>query len=95
MKPAITVITPNPPICIKHNITIFPNKLHVEKIGNVTSPVTQVADVAVNKASIYGTDSPVAELIGNFNNKLPKRITIIKPSKIYLVVLKDFNLFFI
>ena len=47
-----------PPIWIKMSTTICPNKLQVVIVGNVTRPVTQVAVVAVNNASMYDTDSP-------------------------------------
>jgi hypothetical protein len=46
----------------------------VDTVGNVTKPVTQVAVVAVNSASRYGTGFPVAELIGSDNRILPRRI---------------------
>ena len=56
--------------------------LHVDTVGSVTSPVTQVEVVAVKSASRYGTASPVAELIGNANSTLPTRIVTRKLSNI-------------
>ena len=78
MTPDIIVITPRPPICIKSRITACPKKLHVEKVGRVTSPVTQVEVVAVKSASRYDTGLPLAELIGRLNRKLPMSIVIRK-----------------
>ena len=66
----------------------------METVGSVTSPVTQVDVVAVNSASRYGTASPVAELIGNANNALPKRIVTRKLSNMICVV-ESVNFFFI
>ena len=40
-------------------------------MGKVTRPVTQVAVVAVNKASIKGIALPFAELIGSVKRILP------------------------
>jgi hypothetical protein len=49
--------------------------LQAEKVASVTSPVTQVALVAVKSASIKGRLSPLAELIGRQSKRLPIRIT--------------------
>ena len=79
-------IKPRPPICISTRITICPNKLHVETVGSVTSPVTHVDVVAVKSASKYGTLFPVAELTGNDSKMLPIKITPKKLSRIVCVV---------
>ena len=63
-------------------------------VGKVTSPVTQVAVVEVNNASIYGTEAPVFVLIGNDNNKLPIKMATKKLSKISCVVLNRLYLVF-
>ena len=68
------VIIPKPPIWIKSKIMICPNVLQVDTVGNVTSPVTHTEVVAVNKASIYGTASKFAELIGKDSKRLPANI---------------------
>ena len=75
-------------------ITAWPKTLHVVTVGSVTSPVTQVAVVAVNSASKYGTASPLAELIGSTSSRLPTKITIRKLSIIICVVERE-NFFFI
>ena len=74
----IRVITPRPPIWIITRITICPKRLQVEKVGSVTRPVTQVAVVAVNNASVYGMGIWSAELIGSANSRLPSMITLRK-----------------
>ena len=63
-------------------MTACPKTLQVVTVGKVTSPVTHVAVVAVNNASIYEIDSPVAELIGSARSTLPTRIAKRKLSKI-------------
>jgi len=45
------VISPNPPICTRAKIMHLPNVVN-ELRGIVNKPVTQVAEVAVNKRSI-------------------------------------------
>ena len=48
----------------------------------VTSPVTQVAEVEVKRALIYGVHSPFADANGNDRRKLPRRIIPAKPRSI-------------
>ena len=84
--PAKTVITPKPPIWISRRITACPNPLHVVTVGRVTSPVTQVDVVAVNRASIYATASPLAEAIGRASNPLPISMAARKLSNMICVV---------
>ena len=74
-------------------MTACPKTLQVENVGKVTSPVTQVDVVAVNNASIYGTDLPLEELIGNTKSKLPSSIVIRKLIKMICVV-DNANFFF-
>ena len=73
-------------------ITICPNKLQVETVGSVTSPVTHTDVVAVKSASRKGTLSPVAELMGRHRRMLPMKITPKKLSKMVCVV-ENFNFF--
>jgi len=80
------VMIPRPPICMRSRMTICPNTLHVDTVGSVTSPVTQVDVVAVKSASRYGTASPLAELIGNAKRPLPMRIVTRKLSNMICVV---------
>ena len=71
-----------------------PNTLHVDTVGSVTSPVTQVEVVAVKSASRYGTDSPLAELIGNAKSPLPIRMVTRKLNNMTCVV-ERVNFFFL
>ena len=80
------VIMPRPPICIKINIMTCPKILHVDTVGTVTNPVTQTEVAAVNNASMYGIDSPLAELTGRESNILPTNIPNKKLSMMALVV---------
>jgi hypothetical protein len=48
----------------------------------VVNPVTQVADVAVNNASINGVLCPDFVNIGRVNNTLPNKIIAAKPKAI-------------
>ena len=68
--------------------------LHVDTVGTTTSPVTHVAVVAVKRASINGTHSPEAELMGSISKRVPHRIAKRKLSKIKCVVVIE-NRFFI
>ena len=94
INPDMIVMIPRPPICIKSNMTTCPNILQADTVGSVTSPVTQVAVVAVKIASIYDTASPLAELIGNAKRPLPMKITTRKLSNIICVV-EIANFFFL
>ena len=60
--------------------------LQAEAVVTVTRPVTQVAVVAVNKASIYAMGFPSAELMGRLKSILPIRIVIKNPRSIICVV---------
>ena len=86
-------MTPSPPIWMRNRMTTCPNILHAVAVGNVTRPVTQVAVVAVNNASMYDTATPSRALIGSANNTLPQRIVIRKLIMITCVV--DNPLFFL
>ena len=63
-------------------------------MGSVTRPVTQVEVVAVKSASIYGTASPLAELIGKAKSPLPMRMVTRKLSNMICVV-ESVNFFFL
>lgn len=94
ISPDIIVTTPSPPIWISKRITTCPKTLHDETVGITTNPVTQVAVVAVNKASQKEAALPCAELIGNDRKNVPVKIVSRKPIIIICVVVNE-NLFFI
>ena len=56
------VIMPSPPICIKSNMTSWPKGEKSNPVSLTISPVTQVALVAVKKASTIPIELPVDEL---------------------------------
>lgn len=82
---------PSPPICIKHKITHFPNKLQYVAVFLTTRPVTHVADVDVNKASLKDVAFPFACEIGSISSSVPKSIRHKKPR---IIIWKDVNLTF-
>lgn len=91
------VIKPRPPIWIRQIITICPKIVQFVKVSNGTSPVMQVAEVAVNRASIYEAP-PVFELIGKLNKTEPISISKANPQATILgYVIEDLvlSLFFI
>ena len=65
-----------PPISISKHITILP-KIVKSQIGATASPVTQVAEILVNKASTNESDPSFFD-IGKSNNSVPINITIKK-----------------
>jgi hypothetical protein len=69
------VMIPNPPICIRNNITIWPNIEKSFPTSFTTRPVTHVALVAVKKASIGLNECPGLELWGSDNKNPPMIIT--------------------
>ena len=93
ISPVIIVMIPRPPICIKTKMTICPNVLQAEDVVSVTRPVTQVEVVAVKSASMYGTGSLLAELIGNDKSKLPNKMVTRKLNNTICVV-DNVNFFF-
>lgn len=86
INPDMIVIIPSPPIWISTRITACPNVLHADAVGSVTSPVTHVEVVAVNRASRYGTATPSAALIGSIKRTLPSKIVTRKLNRMICVV---------
>ena len=52
-------------------MTHWPNKEKSLPVSKTMSPVTQVADVAVNRASNQEISRPSTEAIGKFSKKAP------------------------
>ena len=59
----------------------------------MTSPVTQVAEVAVNSAVRYPADFPLREAAGRESSSEPSRIIPINVSAITRLMLTDFRIF--
>ncbi len=74
------VMSPIPPICIMKRMTICPNRDQFENVSAMTSPVTHVALVDVNRASTISVHWPVRDEIGRQSSNVPVRITAIKLS---------------
>jgi hypothetical protein len=59
---------------------VFPKTLQYVPVSTTTSPVTQTADVEVNKAFINEVDSPENVLIGSIRKMVPIIIILKKLS---------------
>ena len=68
------VTTPSPPIWIRIRMTVRPNRVHWDAVSKTTSPVTQAAEVEVNRASRKVTSSAPVEAQGRHSKKAPVRI---------------------
>ena len=62
---------PSPPISISRAMTVCPNPLHCVQVSERTSPVTQVADVAVNSDSTNPAGVPSREAAGSDRRTVP------------------------
>ena len=69
----INVKKPNPPTCIKQIIISCPISEYCSQTTTGTSPVTQVAEVAIKRLSRYVADGP---LLDNGKHKSNDPITI-------------------
>ena len=69
-----TDMKPRPPIWIRHKITICPKSVHWVQVSKRDSPVTQVAEVAVNKAGRKPQDTPPREAAGRHSSPAPSKI---------------------
>ena len=68
------VMRPIPPSWMRKIITIWPKKLNSLPVSHTARPVTQEAEVAVNKASIGCAHCPLAWEIGRVKSKAPNSI---------------------
>jgi hypothetical protein len=64
------VIMPNPPHWMSTSTTHWPKRLSRLPVSTTTRPVTQVADVAVNRASTGESRGPLTAA-GSINNMVP------------------------
>ena len=74
------VTKPSPPTWISVRMTACPNSVQWLQVSYTTSPVTQVAEVAVNSALRKGTDPPSRLAAGSINRPVPARIMSKNPS---------------
>ena len=91
-KRIVKVITQRPPIWISIRMTNWPKKDQWEKVGTVTSPVTQTEVVAVNSASIKAVLVPPAEETGSIRRSAPQSMDTRKPYARTLVAENGFLL---
>ena len=71
-KKQVSVITPNPPICINIIMTNCPKEVKVVATSTGTKPVTQTALVDTNKVFTHEIPSTVQR--GNINKPVPIQI---------------------
>ena len=83
----MTVIKPRPPSWIISRITAWPKRDQVVAVSTVTSPVTQVAEVAVKKALNSPALSPDRVAMGRLSSRVPTRMMTAKELATSLVAL--------
>lgn len=71
----VMVTTPIPPIWISSRITTCPKQLQYVAVSWTISPVTQVADVAVNNASRNAALPGSLDAKGSIKSSVPTNIT--------------------
>ena len=86
-------IKPRPPISMSPRITACPKPLHWVQVSYSTSPVTQVAEVAVNSAGRNPQDIPLRLAAGSVSSSVPTRIITAKVTAMILVGLRALGLF--
>jgi hypothetical protein len=65
------------------------------KVSNITRPVTQVAEVAVNRAGRNPQEMPLREAAGRVSRPAPSKTIQAKVMAMIFIALKLFGLFFI
>ena len=80
-------IKPRPPISMSISSTAWPKPLHWLQVSNGVSPVTQVAEVAVNRAFKNAQELPSREAMGSISRPVPTQIMAKKITAINLVAL--------
>ena len=72
-------------------MTTLPKKLQVEAVFTTTSPVTHVAEVAVNNAVVSGTETLAIVEIGSLSKTVPITMIAKKPNARLLAGLNVFR----
>ena len=83
-------IKPKPPISIRQSSTVWPKPLHWLQVSKGVSPVTQVAEVAVNRAWRKVHRFPSREAMGSIKRQVPTQMMAKKITAISLVALTGF-----
>ena len=84
------VTKPRPPSCSSSRITSCPNQVQCTAVSTITSPVTQVAEVAVNRQVSHEVGTPSRAATGRWSSRAPSRMIAPNPSTMYRV---GFNFF--
>ena len=74
------VITPMPPIWISARMTPSPNPDQYVDVSTTTSPVTQIAETAVNNAVPSPVRSPLSEATGSISRMVPTTVASANPA---------------
>ena len=83
-------IKPRPPISIRDSRTTWPKPLHWLQVSKGVRPVTQVAEVAVNKAWRKEQDCPSREAAGSIRRQVPTQMIPKNITAISFVALMGF-----
>ena len=78
-------IKPRPPISIRLMMTVCPKPLHCVHVSKSTSPVTQVAEVAVKSAGRKPQLIPLREETGKVSSNAPSKMIPAKTNAIVFV----------
>ena len=89
-KKLVSVTNPRPPIWIRSRMTACPNPVNCVQVSRTIRPVTQVALVAVNMASITPS-CPLRLEIGRLSSRVPAAISSRKLPQISWVALLPAN----
>ena len=81
-KSVAMVMKPRPPIWISTSTTTWPKKDQCVPVSTMTSPVTQLALVAVKREGMKPVASPLAEDTGSISRSVPHMTTRKKPRAI-------------
>ena len=81
-KSVAMVIKPRPPIWMSTSITAWPKNVQYVPVSTTTSPVTQLALVAVKSAGTKPVTVPDFDEMGSISNSVPSSIIRKKPRAI-------------
>ena len=76
---SIMVIYPSPPTWMSASRIIWPSRLNWVQVSATTRPVTQVAEVAVNRLSRKDRPFPPRLAMGSISSRAPARMMARKP----------------
>ena len=77
-----TRTTPMPPVWIRSRMTACPKGDQAVQVSRTTSPVTQTAEVAVNRASVGGHATRSADENGSISSSVPSAMITANPKMI-------------